>query len=221
MNKLVIDNPLQQDTKDTFLSLKEDTFLSIASASEIYLSIEKNICLDIECSASLILHVISFNQEFNCCVHLSEKANLEAYFNTMTDTNTTCKINVYHDGKHSQSMVSCHGISYQNGNLEFQVNGVVPKGISSCTCNQVSQIVTLGQAKGKIEPNLFIEEYDVIANHAAYIGPFKDELIFYLQTKGLSIDVIERLLLTYFFYQKSNHKTYQEKIQALMFKIFN
>ena len=45
-----------------------------------------------------------------------------------------------------------------------------------------------------IKPNLFIDENDVVANHSALIGTFKDDEIFYLMSRGLDKKDAENLL---------------------------
>ena len=46
--------------------------------------------------------------------------------------------------------------------------------------------------------NLLIDNYDVDSNHAAYIGKFKDEIMFYMMSRGISREVAYRLLLNGF-----------------------
>ena len=45
-----------------------------------------------------------------------------------------------------------------------------------------------------IKPNLFIDEYNSYASHGAYIGKFDEEIIFYLQSRGINIDESNKLL---------------------------
>ena len=50
----------------------------------------------------------------------------------------------------------------------------------------------------QINPNLYIENYDVEASHAAYIGEFKEEALFYMMSRGISMDDAKFLLLKAF-----------------------
>ena len=65
-------------------------------------------------------------------------------------------------------------------------------------CNQSSRIINLDEGKSSIKPNLFIDEFDSIANHSAYTGPFDEKLLFYLETKGISKKEAFNLLLNGF-----------------------
>lgn len=52
--------------------------------------------------------------------------------------------------------------------------------------------------KSTICPNLVIDNFDVDSNHSAYIGKFKDEYLFYLMSRGISLDNSYKLLLNSF-----------------------
>jgi Fe-S cluster assembly protein SufD len=80
----------------------------------------------------------------------------------------------------------------------YYVDGVVPKNSSKCICNQDNQIINMDNGKSTICPNLLIDNYDVDSNHAAYIGKFKDDVMFYLMSRGISREVAYRLLLNGF-----------------------
>ncbi len=67
----------------------------------------------------------------------------------------------------------------------FDVNGYVYKNSSKCICNQDNKIIYLNENLSSIKPNLFIENYDVSVNHAAYIGAFKRKELFYLMSRGI------------------------------------
>ena len=80
----------------------------------------------------------------------------------------------------------------------YYVDGVVPKTSDKCICNQDNQIINMDNGKSTICPNLLIDNYDVDSNHAAYIGKFKDEIMFYMMSRGISREVAYRLLLNGF-----------------------
>ena len=45
---------------------------------------------------------------------------------------------------------------------------------------------------------MLIDNFDVDSNHAAYIGSFKEDVLFYMMSRGVSRDVASRLLLNGF-----------------------
>ena len=56
----------------------------------------------------------------------------------------------------------------------------------------------MNNGKSTICPNLLIDNYDVNSNHAAYIGKFSEEKLFYLMSRGISSQEANRLLLNGF-----------------------
>ena len=65
-----------------------------------------------------------------------------------------------------------------------------------------------------------IDNYDVDSNHAAYIGKFRDEELFYLMSRGISRDVANRLLLNGFLInsdsiEKNKIKLFLDEIEKI------
>ena len=64
-------------------------------------------------------------------------------------------------------------------------------------------------------PNLFIDEYDVIANHAASIGSINKEDLFYLMSRGLEEKEASKLIVLGFvqpLLDKIDNKELKEEI---------
>lgn len=101
---------------------------------------------------------------------------------------------IYHNAKETISKIINQGISIDEGEIIFNVTGIVPSGKVRCDCNQENRIINLNDGKNKISPNLLIDEYDVEAEHAAYIGKFNDDELFYLQSRGINVDTAISLL---------------------------
>ena len=52
--------------------------------------------------------------------------------------------------------------------------------------NQESKIISLNSSNNnKINPILLIDEFDATAKHSAFIGKFKEEEVFYMQSRGI------------------------------------
>ena len=134
--------------------------------------------------------------------------------NTHYTYNITEDTIIYHFSVDSSSVVDIHmvtegatlyyyynTINYHNNSfkkLDFLVDGIVPKDSYECICNQESQIINMNNGKSTICPNLLIDNYDVNSNHAAYIGKFSEEKLFYLMSRGISSQEANRLLLNGF-----------------------
>ena len=112
------------------------------------------------------------------------------------------------EGKISNSKtisdITTHGVNI-SGNLYFNVTTYIPKGMVSSVTNQNNRIINLTNNECTIRPNLLIDEYDVIANHSALIGSFKDEEIFYMQRLGIDKNTANKLLIEGFLKSKLNN----------------
>lgn len=116
----------------------------------------------------------------------------------LTDDNLNFNINIFHNNKKTTSIISNHGVVLNDAKLSFIVNSYVYKGNINSILDQKSKIITMGRNNSEIKPNLYIDEYDVVANHAASIGKFNKEDIFYLLTKGINLDDAYELLINGF-----------------------
>lgn len=80
---------------------------------------------------------------------------------------------------------------------------------------QTSRNIVLSEhAKADAIPNLEIEANDVRCGHAASVGPVDDEAIFYLQSRGITREDAERLIVTGFFQEVLDRVTIDEVRQG-------
>ena len=146
-----------------------------------------------------IIYHFSINSSSEVTLNLDVSGvNLYYYYNNINYDDNTFKIRINHNVSNTHSEVFNHGVNILDNKLTYKVDGVVPKSSSKCICNQENQIINMKNGKSTICPNLLIDNYDVISNHAAYIGKFKDEYLFYMMSRGISLDVSYRLLLNGF-----------------------
>lgn len=199
MNNILLDSAISFSKEGTYkLELDKDTTISVESDNvKLYLVTKNNITVDFNILNSTTIYNITM-ESITVNINIYNNAKLDFYEMTVTDKKITNEVNVYHKNKETTSNVTCHGISYGKGDLKFSVNGYIKKGMIGSICNQSSRIINLDDGKSLIEPNLFIDEFDSIANHSAYTGPFDEELLFYLETKGISKKEAFNLLLNGF-----------------------
>ncbi len=121
---------------------------------------------------------------------------------------------VRHNAKSTKSTINNSLISNNGSKLKYSVSGRIFKGNSGSSCSQLNRGVIL-KPEGYIlaEPKLFIDEYDVEANHGAAIGQIDDEQLFYLLSRGLDESEAKSLIISGYtnpFVQKIT----DEKLQA-------
>jgi len=101
---------------------------------------------------------------------------------------------------------SCHSDLLYKGALRDESRAVysgwvhVRPGAQKTDAMQTCRNIVLSdRAKADAIPNLEIEANDVRCGHAASVGPVEEETLFYLQSRGISRDEAERLIVFGFF----------------------
>ena len=181
VNKLKIDI---NNCNVNILSIKENT-----NDEEYEFNINKeffifnNICFD--------------SKNLNININLNkEKSEVKVINSVITNTYKKVKIMVNHNYKNTISNVYNNGVTKKDGSINFDVVSKVPKGITGCLVNQDSKIISLNKSNNnEINPILLIDEYDTSARHAAFIGKYNEDKMFYLQSRGLTKEKAEKLLL--------------------------
>jgi len=122
-------------------------------------------------------------------------SKIDYYFKTISKYKETYDLIVNHNNINTKSNINNNGINIKNGLLTFNISGIVKKGMKNSVCEQYNRIINETNNKCIIYPNLFIDENNVIANHSAHIGTFDENIIFYLQTRGINIKDAKKLLI--------------------------
>ena len=168
-----------------------------------------------------IIYHFSINSSSNVEINLiKDGVTLHYYYGNINYDDNTFNIKVNHLVSNTHSEIYNHGVNVNNNKLTYYVDGFVPKDSFKCICNQDNQIINMDNGKSTICPNLLIDNYDVDSNHAAYIGKFKDEILFYMMSRGISMEVANRLLLNGFLINsdsidKSKIEEFLEEIEKI------
>jgi len=147
-----------------------------------------------------------------------ENATINYNFKTISNNIQKYDLTIYHNNPNTFSNIVNNGVNINDGNLIFNVSSFVPNGNTKCSVIQKSRIINLTLNKCKICPNLYIDEYDVNASHSAYIGNFKDDELFYLMSRGISIEEAEYLLIKGFLL--NDMEVLKEKINEICEKFW-
>ncbi|HHW69516.1 MAG TPA: hypothetical protein GX747_04185 [Tenericutes bacterium] len=123
-----------------------------------------------------------------------ENSTINMFIKTISKNTEKYDIRVYHNASFTKSSIKNHGVVIQDGSITINVSSFVPKKIINCEINQDNRIINFTNNKCIINPNLFIDENDVIANHSAHIGTFTNDELFYLQSRGIDKYTAEKIL---------------------------
>ncbi len=103
-------------------------------------------------------------------------------------------ITIHHNESKTTSHIFCNGYSIDGATIIFDVNGHVNPHQEGCICTQDSKIIQKEASHSQIHPKLYIDNYDVEASHSAYLGPWQEEELFYLESRGMKRETAVKLL---------------------------
>lgn len=110
---------------------------------------------------------------------------------TQNFTNKTVHIGLDTDGQISQ-----RGVLFNKTTAIFNAIGKIEDGATRANAEQESRLLMLSKdARGDANPILLIDEDDVTAGHAASVGRIDDMQLYYLQSRGISKEEAERLVI--------------------------
>ena len=180
---------------------------------------DQEVIYNVEDNATLKVYQYGININNDITINLNgNNAKVEYHYSTINYENHKYNILVNHNASNTSSNIYNHGINVFDKKLDFNVTGKVFKNSDNCICNQENQILNLVDGDSTILPNLLIDNYNVSSSHSAYIGKFKDEILFYLMSRGLSRTTSYDLLIKSFLINGSSRN---EDIESLEIEIKN
>ena len=199
-----LNNSIEYEIKDNLIKtlkieILKDTNLFIDYEFSILAKLE--IIIELKDNVNLKLYEIKNgnNIQSPLCyykINLNEKKSKINYiFKTISTSKEKYDITVYHNQSNTESYIKNNGVALKDGKIKFNVSSFVPNGNKECQVDQVNRIINLTKNKCEIDPNLYIDEYDVNASHSALIGKFSDEEMFYLESRGINKTDALKLLI--------------------------
>ena len=182
MNKMVLKDNKLLDNK---IDIEEDTYYELINEENTNNKLEFNIS-DNSC---LKVNIFDAAKEVNRTITINLNginSEVELNLSVLSLKENNYEININHNNKNTTSNTNLHGLALKDNRIFFKNNGKVVHGSKNSKLVQDNKIIIMNDNNSKIEPNLYIDEYDVEASHGAYIGKFKEEDVFYLQTRGLT-----------------------------------
>ena len=156
-----------------------------------------------------IINVYKFNDTYSHreldIINLDgDNSCFNSYLKSISKDKEKYDMMIYHNAGNTNSNVVNNGVTIMNGNITFNVTSVVPNDIKGCNVNQSNHIINFNNKKSQINPNLLIDENDVVANHSAYIGKFNKQTLLYLQRLGINMNEAIKLLIKGFLIKDLN-----------------
>ena len=116
----------------------------------------------------------------------------------VTTANQKVGINnrVTNRGPHSTGLINQRGVLLEKSSLIFNGIGQIVHGAHGSKADQQNRVLMMSdEAHGDANPLLLIDENDVIAAHAASVGPVDKVQMNYLMSRGIPYDQAQRLVI--------------------------
>ena len=150
---------------------------------------------------------------------MCEYSKIDYRFSNICNNNENYVININHNNRNTVSNINNKTIAMDGSKINFVINSIVGKEYEKSILDQNTRIVTIGDTDAKISPNMFIDLDDVEARHGSVIGTFKDEMVFYLMSRGITYnDSIKLLVKGYLFSNIDVDNVLREEILSVIDK---
>jgi Fe-S cluster assembly protein SufD len=107
------------------------------------------------------------------------------------------KQQAFHQEKSTLSTINNNLITTDMAKMDYKVIGSIAKGKEFSKCSQNNKGIMLSnESEIAVEPTLFIDEYNVEANHGAAIGQIDELQLYYLLSRGLSETEAKGLIIS-------------------------
>lgn len=219
MLKISLDNNSFVDN----ILISDDTILNIRLENcnkDINVNVMDNICLEvfeISCNtcnkiiynlglnSRVIVYKLSRNNSDITRINLNgDNASIKYYTSLLNYGNNSYDFETRHNASYTESNVLNHCVNFTESEFKFLVNTDIKKDCIECYCNQDNKIIDMIGGKNYISPNLLVDNDLVNANHSAYIGKFKKDVVFYLKSRGINDKLCNLLLIKGFLLEKMN-----------------
>ncbi len=201
MNEVLIER-FSTNNQTLNLNLNQDEIKTLIIFNEGNTDITYNLNAILKANAKLyVYNVVTSNYDtiLNEEITLEDRgANVEVLNVLLVGSSAklTSNIMINHLFEETISNFLNYAIAKDEANMVLNNNAKIIKGAKKSVVMQKAKGLTLSKnSKIKAMPNLFIDEYDVIANHAAAIGSISKEDLFYLMSRGLELEEASSLIV--------------------------
>ncbi len=155
-----------------------------------------NLNIKIHNNSRLIFHKIDYiNDNSELTILIQDDSYVDFEWLIINCGKNTVKLNVKMRGNRSSAKLKVRIINRtKEDKINFICNGIVLKNTCDNELLEDLKGLIIQNDEIKISPNMEIYTSEVMANHLVTIGSFALEDLFYLTSKGLSIDTAKKLL---------------------------
>lgn len=201
----IVNNDITENTYKLNLVAKENSHVKYLLVSELksnqalldhYFTAHRNAKLDIV--GGFVSNVLDAKMHVDLIGEGAE-VNMRAVALSSDEHKQTIDVLIVHKAPNTFGNMTNIGIANKSGKIIL--NGVekIEKGMKNANAFQTLKgIITSDKALVEVNPILLIDEYDVKAGHGATVGKIEEDQLYYLQSRGLTREQAEKLIVNGF-----------------------
>jgi Fe-S cluster assembly protein SufD len=175
------------------------SYVLLSETSQQDITINQTIDLAKDAKVHVISAFLSESLQANLKVRLNGQGSnvmMNAIAVSSNKQSQVIDVNMTHYAPYSYA--DMYNIGIANGEGRIVLNGVekIEQGMTQANAFQTLKgIILSDKAIVEVNPILLIDEYDVKAGHGATIGKIEENQLYYLQSRGLTKDEAEKLII--------------------------
>ena len=196
--------------KLTLLNLKEESEINLEVKDNVLLQLSifsdkplksSKITANVGENSKILTYFADFSKEeinLDASINLNKpNANCEWHLASLSSKNDdkNIAVSIFHNASNTHGRIDNYGVCKDTSKLVFSGISHIEKGCHQSTSHQNAKIVVFDDnCKAIAKPILKIDENDIEASHAAVVGKVSDDHIFYLTSRGLTVDEAKLLI---------------------------
>ena len=189
-----------KDVKELNIVINRDSNVKLSFIAEDEMK-SSNINITVKGNATLNGYFADFAEktlDLHCKVNLVEEGASCTYKVASLvagDDRKLVDISIDHVSPRTYGKFDCYGICKDNGKITVAGTSHVFKGAVKSKAQQNSKIMVVDESSdATAKPVLKIDENDLEASHGAAVGKINAEHLFYLTSRGLSVETAKELI---------------------------
>ena len=142
------------------------------------------------------LQLDPFNLKQNTSIDVNDDSSLVINTTYLATKNKEVVFNLFNKKPNSTVDINNNVVCINDSNFSMDCIGTIVKGAKLSKCHQKNHCLTIDSPKkARILPVLNIDENDVEASHSLSCGTIDDEILFYINSRGLNNSEALNLIL--------------------------
>ena len=182
--------------------------ITLLEGSDLHLSIIHKDCdkhvkihAKVMQNAKIVVYFADFSKGLDALDVLIELVGEGAYAEwhlaavSTNKDNKNISVSILHQNQNTFARVDNYGVCKEESKLVFSGTSHIINGAVKSKTSQNAKIMVFDEKSDAIaKPILKIDENDIEANHAAVVGKISDEHLFYLTSRGVSVEDAKNLI---------------------------